>query len=228
MRISLAIATVTAISNQVQQVSGDFIKPLSGLENLYKHHGYVDNHLRRSMDAIINHRLYHVRNVVPSPTSSPTSLATPSSTPSPSTDAAIEPQGWNNQTQAACVTALSGHVNATNASGMAVCYNIPYFNNATGAFEADLRLYRVANPSGEWAALNQQGVSVGLSYPGAAVAASSAPAKRNADFLSWPPIRRDEAGNVIITRSAASPQMLQVLDFVGMINGNLMGQGNDE
>lgn len=98
---------------------------------------------------------------------------------------------------------------------MAVCYNLPYFNNATGAFEADLRLYRVSDPSGEWTGFTDQGISVGLSYPGAAVAVSSMPTKRTSAAAPWLPSPRDGI-------DVAPPQMLQVLDFVGMVNGDLM------
>ena len=119
------------------------------------------------------------------------------------------------------MTALSAYVNTINPSGMAVCYNILYFNNATGAFEADLRLYRVSEPSGEWFGFTEQAVSVGLSYPGAAVAASSMPAKRREGLSSWP---RDR----VERRDVPPPQMLQVLDFVGMVNGELMAETNNE
>lgn len=107
---------------------------------------------------------------------------------------------------------------------MAVCYNIRYFNNATGAFEADLRLYRVADPSGDWTGFTEQLVGVGLSYPGAAVAASSMPTKRNEPAVHWPPSPTDGFEK----RGAATPLLLQVLDFVGMVNGDLMGETNSE
>lgn len=226
MRASLASGAAIALCCHLVQVQAHSAKALRGLDNVYKHHGYVDHQVRRNADAMINHGLYHGRNIVPFPTPLATSSLS-SSASSPRTSSATapaEPQGWDNQTQAACMTALGAYINSTNPSGMAVCYNIPYFNNATGAFEADLRLYRVADPSGDWTGLTQQGMSVGLSYPGATVAASRMPIKWNQAAVHWPPSPRDG----IEKRGEAAPLMLQILDFVGMVNGDLMGENENE
>ncbi|KAI4121559.1 MAG: hypothetical protein LQ347_006815 [Umbilicaria vellea] len=226
MRAPLASGAAIALCYHLVQVTAHSAKALRGTDNVYKHHGYVDHQVRRNVDAIINHGLYHGRNIVPFPTSLATSSpALTASTPhANSATASAEPQGWDNQAQAACKTALSAYINQTNPSGMAACYNIPYFNNATGAFEADLRLYRVAHPSGDWTGFTEQGVSVGLSYPGASVAASRMPMKWNKAAVDWPPSPRDGMEK----RGEAPPLMLQVLDLVGMVNGDLMGENIDE
>ncbi|KAA6413809.1 MAG: hypothetical protein FRX48_02171 [Lasallia pustulata] len=224
MLIVLAIATAIALSSHLHQATAHSPHAIRSLDNIYKHHGYVDHHLRRNADAILNHVLYHGRNVVPSPSPSPSpqTPATSSNPFSPITPTAITataPQGWENQTQAACQTALSAYVDTTNPSGMALCYNIPYFNPATGAFDADLRLYLVSPPSGDWASLTPQAISVGLSYPGGALAPNTrTPAQPPIATPSHPPSPSAGLGR----RAAAAPQLLQVLDFAGTVDGAVL------
>ncbi len=128
-------------------------------------------------------------------------------------------EAWNKQTQAACNSTLSAlNGKASNPSGMAVCYNLPYLNNATGVFQADLRLYRISEPVDDWAGIQSHDVTVGLSYAAASVAAGSSRVKRDDTILSSSSVD----GDVIEKRQSAEPQMLQVFNFVGQLNSTLM------
>ena len=129
---------------------------------------------------------------------------------------------WDAQTMAACITALEAlNGNASNPSGMAVCYNIPYLDNSTGVFQADLRLFTISAPSGAFANIPSQNVMVGLQYSGATVSAVNASSlKRRGDavsLISWP---RSVDG--VEKRQAAVPTMAQSYAFVGQINKNLL------
>lgn len=132
---------------------------------------------------------------------------------------------WDAQTMAACesaLTALNG--NAGNPSGMAACYNIPYLDNSTGVFQADLRLFTISAPSGSFANIPTQNVMVGLSYTGATVSAVNASTLTSRDLvslISWP--RSADSRK----RQAAVPTMTQSYAFVGQINKDLLPTTTD-
>ena len=135
---------------------------------------------------------------------------------------------WDAQTMAACSTALSAlNGNAGNPSGMAACYNLPYLDNSTGVFQADLRLFTVSAPSGTFANIPSQNVMVGLSYTGATVSAVNASSlMRRGDLvslISWP--RSADGG--MRKRQAAVPTMTQSYAFVGQINKDLLNKSMD-
>jgi hypothetical protein len=126
---------------------------------------------------------------------------------------------WDMTTMAACTTsleALGGQ--ASNPSGMAVCYNLPFLDNSTGVFQADLRLFTVSAPTGDFANIASQNVQVGLSYNGATVSAvnSSTLKTRGEDvsLISWP--------RGIDKRQTPVPTMAQSYAVVGQINANLL------
>ena len=127
---------------------------------------------------------------------------------------------WNNQTEAACINAITGlNSIATNPAGIAVCYNIPYLSNTTGAFQAELRLYQISPATADWASLNRDGVSFSLTYSDATVAAgNSSIMKRGA--------LDNEIRNGLVER--ASTRELSVEDFVGQLNNSAMAQATNE
>jgi hypothetical protein len=138
---------------------------------------------------------------------------------------AVNVTQWDAQTEAACSTALSAlNGVASNPSGMAVCYNLPYLDNSTGVFQADLRLYKISDPTGTFANIQSQDVQVGLTYPGATVSAVNASSlKRRGELyslISWPSIRSEEG--IERRQSATLPTMAQVYAFVGQVNHNLL------
>jgi hypothetical protein len=129
---------------------------------------------------------------------------------------------WDAQTAAACTAQLQSLKGvASNPSGLAVCYNLPYLDNTTGVFEADLRLYMIAAPTGGFANIPSSNVQVGLQYNGATVSpVNSSTMKRRSDavsLISWP---RVEEG--VQRRQAMVPTLIQSYAFVGQINQNLL------
>lgn len=141
----------------------------------------------------------------------------------PTGTGAVNVTAWDAQTAAACATeleALNGV--ASNPSGLAVCYNLPFLDNTTGVFEADLRLYMISAPTGGFANIASSNVQVGLAYDGATVSAVNASSlKRRQDetgtsMISWP---RDEDG---LQKRVMTPTLMQSYAFVGQINKDLL------
>lgn len=127
---------------------------------------------------------------------------------------------WDAQTMAACTTALEAlNGKASNDAGMAVCYNLPYLDNSTGVFQADLRLFTISAPTGPFASIPSQNVMVGLSYVGATVSAVNASSIGRRDggesLISWP--RSSE-----LNKRVTAPVMAQAYAFVGQINKDLI------
>jgi len=127
---------------------------------------------------------------------------------------------WDQQTAAACTSTLEAlNGVASNPAGMAVCYNLPYLDNTTGVFEADLRLYMIAPPTGAFATISSANVQVGLAYNGATVSPVNASSlKRSAtdnavSLISW---RRG------IQKRVETPTLVQAYAFVGQINPTLL------
>ncbi len=127
---------------------------------------------------------------------------------------------WNEQTTAACdmsLAMLNGV--ASNPAGMAVCYNLPYLDNTTGVFQADLRLFMISNPTGDFSGIPAQNVSVGLQYFGASVQTINPSDLKKRDSHSWPSTGSDVK---VEKRAAMIPSLVQSYAFVGQINENLM------
>lgn len=141
-----------------------------------------------------------------------------STTPASGDAAKADLAKWEEQTKAACgsaLTVLNGQ--ASNPSGIAVCYNLPFLDNQTGIFQAELRMYNVSAPIDPWKGVAAAEVSMALSYLGATVQNTNGTfSKRD---VSYPPIKERS----LVERQAAAPQELKVLMYVGKINSNLMG-----
>jgi hypothetical protein len=156
---------------------------------------------------------------------------------------------WNAEASSACVTQLSKlNGKASNDAGMAVCYNLPFLDNSTGLFQADLRLYQIAKPAGDFLDVPAQDVSVGLQYFGATVQplnmTAMAAKKRDLEFaqgygisgglksLSWPVTRdvnevekRDvELMEQLWGRQTQVPTQIQGYMFVGQVNRTLFAK----
>lgn len=123
---------------------------------------------------------------------------------------------WETTTTAACTANLQSlNGVASNPSGLAICYNLPMFNNQTGVFEADLRIYKVSEPTGSFANIPSNSIQVGLSYIGATVSAVDKKSLRRRDeptsLISWP---KRQAG--------AAPVLEKEYSFVGQVNADLI------
>ncbi|KAK3986004.1 hypothetical protein QBC44DRAFT_145207 [Cladorrhinum sp. PSN332] len=129
-------------------------------------------------------------------------------------DGSINMDAWNEQANKACREALEAIQTATNPSGACVCYNLPALNNATGAFRADLRLFQLSQPSGDFSGIPQDKIEVGLTYQGASVSPDP----------SGP--RAAAPGSNNGTNANELP-LLQSYSFVGQIDDDAMEDGID-
>ncbi|KAF2456848.1 hypothetical protein BDY21DRAFT_287294 [Lineolata rhizophorae] len=143
-----------------------------------------------------------------------------STTPQMGDASQIDLDAWEEQTSAACENALQSlNGEASNPSGMAVCYNLPFLDNETGVFQAELRVYNVSAPIPPWTGVSTQDITVALSYLGATVQNVNGTLQRR-DALSWP---SDDKLGELVRKQAASMDEVKVLTYVGQVNSNLMG-----
>lgn len=154
--------------------------------------------------------------------------ASPTSTP---TAQGMDLATWNAQVESACMSSLSAlNGVASNSAGMAVCYNVPFFDNKTGVFEAELRMYNISAPTAEWTGVTASNMMVALAYLGATVQRTNGTimgvqpnvplkAKREATVLGVP-LERIAA---LEARQSTMPVELKVLTYVGKVNSNVLG-----
>ncbi|KAF2101496.1 hypothetical protein NA57DRAFT_33927 [Rhizodiscina lignyota] len=133
---------------------------------------------------------------------------------------------WDAEAEQACMSqmdALGGTV--SNPAGMAVCYNLPFMDNSTGVFEAELRMYNVSPPTGDWAGVTASDMMVSLAYLGATVQRTNGTVLGIAPNM--PPSRREvseaELRAALEKRQAAAPSEMKVLTYVGKLNANVIG-----
>lgn len=225
MRLSLATTVILFVAEQaslVQALDRISPQPIIDVSIAYRYQDSVEEKVQRDAHVILNHALYHQRNVIPSPTD--TDVVAEVVSP-PSESAASDPSSsWDKDTEAACTEALSkANDSPPNPSGMMACYNIRSFNNSNGTFQADLRLYRTSPPTGDWASLKS--MSVMLLCQGASLTMNQPNNKKREDeILSWPPVRRATRHGITLIRSApASPQKLKDMTFDGKLHDDEMG-----
>lgn len=141
------------------------------------------------------------------------------------TGAPLNPDGslnftaWEVQVSAACTLALSKLQIASNPSGTCICYNIPTLDTTTGAFEADLRLFKISDPTGDFVGIPPQNIQVALSYQNASASPVQASSLNSRSLVLeplWPMNDRRE----LIERDSSSLQLLQSYLFVGQIDSN--------
>ncbi|KAK7955969.1 uncharacterized protein PG986_005191 [Apiospora aurea] len=122
-------------------------------------------------------------------------------------------QQWNTDTLKACQDALSQLTTATNPSGTAVCYNLPSLDTKTGAFMADLRLFQVSQPNGDFTGIPAERIQVGLQYRGASVSPLQSNQARSLD---------NDTPDLVGRANSMTP--LQSYMFVGQIDQAQMAQ----
>lgn len=112
---------------------------------------------------------------------------------------------WDTETSALCEQHLSQLNVATNPSGTAICYNLPSLDTTTGTFMADLRLYQVSTPSGDFAGIAPEEIQVGVQYDGASVS----PINQTINARS--------VEDMLSKRQAVTPTLLQSYMMVGQV-----------
>lgn len=112
--------------------------------------------------------------------------------------------------------ALDGKSN--NPSGLGVCYNVNFLDNETGQFEAELRLYTIEAPTGDFATPGAGNVNVSLEYVGATATAANITSKITRRSLGVKAIE-DLRGSIFPRQSLTELMMQQ---FVGKIDAELL------
>ena len=84
-------------------------------------------------------------------------------------DGTIDMEAWDQETESACQENLKRLMIASNPSGACICYNLPTLDMESGVFEADLRVYRFNEPSGDFEGIAPEDIEVALMYDGASV-----------------------------------------------------------
>lgn len=194
--------------------------------SLFGRHVDIDDFVR--LDDGNSHLL---KRQEPSPSSPGTSSPTVTSTPPPSEDET--PNGndvgsFNEITSAACLrslTALNGK--SSSPSGMSVCYNLPFLDQATGVFQAELRIYNVSAPVDDWIGVRTADMMVGLTYSGATVQLMGRRVvKRDLIFPQLLVKRQEQEGDE--ETDNGTPRQIKVLTYVGRIDRNLLSSAVDE
>ena len=225
MLLSFLTLTLLSLSQHISHVSATVYARSVVDAPVLGHTGWIDSRVRARADVILNHVDYKVRNV---DSTGFQAKAVVSASP---TDAAATPTPFStsppmdNGTDAACLSALSSlNGQASSATGISVCYNLAYFNNSTGTFQADVRLYRLNPPSGDWASLVQASASVGLIYPNAAVAMGTnmngGKSRVKRQLLS--------PDNGALVARAAPPKVIATMTFVGQLDSSQLSQAMNE
>lgn len=154
-----------------------------------------------------------------------------STTPQSGNAAQVDLAKWEDDTKAACGNALSQlNGQASNPAGIAVCYNLPFLDNQTGVFQAELRMYNVSAPINPWVGVTAGDINMGLSYDGAQIQNMAGVTKRDDAIIAWQVEERD-LSHLLVGRQnngGNAPGELKVISFVGKINPNLMGTAMNE
>lgn len=126
----------------------------------------------------------------------------------------LDLQAWAKETTEKCIEKLKTVTKASNPSGIAVCYNLPFLSTDSGVFAADLRLYQVSASEEDWAEVGGN-IDVSLMYNGAAVQ-----------------LRNESAEEAAATKQASAntegPEKVQEFHFIGQIDRLLLQDDKSE
>ncbi|OJD18422.1 hypothetical protein AJ78_01541 [Emergomyces pasteurianus Ep9510] len=103
------------------------------------------------------------------PTQSPTEQNPPTETSESTPPPVFDEQQFNASATVGCLEALGDLKRVVNPSGMAACFNIPFFDNKTGAFEADIRVYQVTEAVGEFSGIPPSEYTLQMNIPEATI-----------------------------------------------------------
>ncbi|KAF8249955.1 hypothetical protein K440DRAFT_542508 [Wilcoxina mikolae CBS 423.85] len=80
----------------------------------------------------------------------------------------LDLETWSRETVKLCADKLKSITTASNPAGIAGCWNLPLLVESTGVFAADLRLFRVAEPTGDWKNVDVSTYNISVQYDGSA------------------------------------------------------------
>lgn len=70
---------------------------------------------------------------------------------------------FNQSATTACADAVNNYTEAINPSGLVACYNVAAYDNATGVFQTDVRLYQKSAATGSFEGLVPSNLSMSFS-----------------------------------------------------------------
>jgi hypothetical protein len=83
----------------------------------------------------------------------------------------FDEQAFNQSATVACLNAVNNYNAAVNPSGIVACYNIAFYDNSTGVFQTDVRLYQKSDPAGDFVGVAPSDYSMSFSIPEATLSA---------------------------------------------------------
>lgn len=146
----------------------------------------------------------------------------------------IDTTTWDAEAETACMNAMDMlNGNASNPTGLVVCYNVPYLSQTNGTFEAELRIFNVSMPTGEWMDVTASDMMVTLQYQGATIQASNngvVPVKRDVlldrrQMSSTSSMMSSSMATATSSGATITPSLVAVRTYVGEINQNLITPG---
>jgi len=137
--------------------------------------------------------------------------------PAATATAFAEVQPMNTQIDQKCLDAVAKLAGlATNPSGMAACYNVPFLDATKGVFEAEVRIFNVSMPTGEFAGVVANSMMVTFQYQSATLSTSdgSLPVKRSLDKRQLAPSSVPQGQQAGVWM----PKEISVRKYVGQLN----------
>lgn len=168
---------------------------------LHRRHAQLDEVMRREASEMFGDELFPRAAIPQDPALSTTAGL--------SNNINFNTPEWNTSTYTACTQALSKVDKTSNPLGMLGCYNVPFLDKNTGVFEADLRLYQITPPTGQFTGVASRDISIGLLYPAASVSSSTNSVKRSLE------------GHLDARQNGGQIAELQQFQFIGQINKTL-------
>ena len=142
----------------------------------------------------------------------------------------IDTTQWNTEATTACMNAIDMlNGNSSNPTGLVACFNVPYLDQTNGTFEAEVRIFNVSIPTGQWVGVTTSQMTVGLNFQDATIQASDSLVKRDMD--SQPLLRRQMTTTSSMMASATSsgammtPSQVGARTYIGQIYPNLLTPG---
>jgi hypothetical protein len=208
MRLLIVAAIYSLLAAQISALS---------TRNVLRNHGRIyqrqeiDELVYRDADAVLARIRYQKRAPIPQQTTTAANPADASAGPKSAggvqSGGNFDEAAFNASATRGCQGPLSSLTSVVNPSGMAACYNIPFLDNSTGVFEADIRLFRVTQPNGAFTGVKPTDLRLGVMIPQATLSDPQA--------LGGSSTGTQQTG-------LATMEMLEEFQHVGQINTNLM------
>lgn len=128
-------------------------------------------------------------------------------------DGSLNMTSFTLATDVACTSMLASMARAGNPSGMSICFNLPSLDTTSGAFEADLRLYKVSEPRGAWENVKVEDFDVNVGFNNARVQNVTEEEVRGVGMVGELGKRQNQGDG---------PQLMQKYMLVGQISSSSM------